>query len=878
MPNQFRLNILCKVREEAGLTQKDAALACGITSKQGRLTLAKWEQGKSIPNRTRRERMIGYLWDTLRLRNNPAKFEEVWTVLVEEWGWDEIGDREWDSFTKASRASAKEPALQTSAQAAEEAAQPTAEEAQTSVPPAHPEPPTATTAAITAPKPFQAPLPTTHFAGRQNELFDLQTRLSQGLPPRIVALVGMGGVGKSTLAAQVAHELREYFRDGVLWGYAATSNPLDILGSWATAYGYDFSGLSDLPNRAAAVRGILAEKETLLIIDDVTSLESVQHLLPNSQGCAVLLTTRSEEVASGLEAEIISINELTPTDGLQLLTNILGDARVRAEEEAAQEICALLHHLPLAVEITAQYLAPRKRRRLADMAEHLASVQNRLGLKISDRDVRTSFAVSWDGLDEEHQAAFAYMGVFQGRSFAADAIVALLKLDLFTAQDQLEMLKALSLVWEEGEDRYRQHPLLADFAQEQLEMMGESDHVYMEMARHYQAFADAHQTDYELLEPEWDNIMAGMEAAHGLEESQLVIDFAETLTGPWFTRAEYSRARQGYAWAVEEARKLQNEEVEARMLYHWGTACLEQSEYDEASEFLNQSLEIGYHLESDEIIADTQFKLASIYVENANYEKAEKLLSACKTIRDALADSIGTAAVTYWQGFIAYRYGDDESARNYCLIASQMQKQENDELGLLRTYRLLTDVSFRSKDIDHALHVGEQALAISEQLQDRGEYAASLYNLSKVYRRVGSLELAQKSAEISLVLFSQMGSKIFQALTLFELSKIKRATGDISKAINDLQQSISYIRLVQDNFSLVTALRYLGDIQKQMGDIDSALVTWNEAFDFALMQNHPEANDLKVRLQENSPPIRCEDQSGDIFPPCGPAVIHPPKS
>ena len=65
----------------------------------------------------------------------------------------------------------------------------------------------------------------------------------------------MGGIGKTTIAAGIAHSLRSNFSDGVLWGYAATSEPLDILNHWAKAFGCDFSSQNDLQNRAAAVRG-----------------------------------------------------------------------------------------------------------------------------------------------------------------------------------------------------------------------------------------------------------------------------------------------------------------------------------------------------------------------------------------------------------------------------------------------------------------------------------------------------------------------------------------------------------------------------------------------------------------------------------------------
>ena len=293
-----------------------------------------------------------------------------------------------------------------------------------------------------------------------------------------------------------------------------------------------------------ALRNVLDAKQTLLVLDDVTSVERVRPLLPGGAGCRVLLTTRNEEVAIGLGAQVVALAELSPADGVELLTRILGAARVEREGEAAQEIGDALHHLPLAVEIAAQFLAARPRRPLAQMAERLRHVHHRLDLKISDRAVRTSFGVSWEGLDAAHRALFAQLALFEGRSFTAEAIAYVAELDLWTAQERLETLKALSLVREEGAERYRQHPLLADFAREQL---GEDEASQRRLADYYLAFAQQHQADYAVLEPEWDGVMAGMEAAYGLAVWDVVMDYAEVFEEPWLARARYSDARGGYS-------------------------------------------------------------------------------------------------------------------------------------------------------------------------------------------------------------------------------------------------------------------------------------------------------------------------------------------
>jgi predicted negative regulator of RcsB-dependent stress response len=121
--------------------------------------------------------------------------------------------------------------------------------------------------------------------------------------------------------------------------------------------------------------------------------------------------------------------------------------------------------------------------------------------------------------------------------------------------------------------------------------------------------------------------------------------------------------------------------------------------------------------------------------------------------------------------------------------------------------------------------------------------------LSKVYRRTGNLEQAEKSAEDSLAQFRRMGSKLFHALALLELSKIRREQGDVASAISPLAQSIAEIRLLQDQFNLVIALCILGDLYLLLNDTNSASAVWQEALAIAHQHEHPNIRDLEQRLQ-----------------------------
>jgi len=696
------------------------------------------------------------------------------------------------------------------------------------------------------PVPFQAPPAPLHFVGRAAELAALQAHLRQPQGKRLVALVGMGGIGKTTLAEHLAHDLRSYFADGVLWAYVAGTEPLDILGGWAQAYNYDFSGLSDVENRAAAVRGVLVDKQTLLVLDDVRSLSRVRPLLVGGPRSAVLLTTRDLDVANALNAQIYLIEEMTPGDGVQLLERILGAERVAAEQDAAREICERLQNLPLAVEITAQRLHSRPRRRLADMAERLQSVQDRLDLAISDRAVRTSFMVSWESLDGALRQVFALLAVFEGRSFAAPALANLAGLDVYTAEDRLFALTALSLLTEEEEVRYRQHPLLADFAREQL---GNNDDAWRRMAVYYQHFAQEHQTDYAALQPEWENMIAGLQTAHMLQEWQLVLDYADTLTEPWFSHARYSEARAAYPLVYEAAKKLDDHRKAATCLRQWGEACIAQDDHLEAERWLLDSTHMYNEIGDELSVATAQILLGQSAVERGNYDQAEILLKESKHTCEKYKDQVGLASIIYQQGVLAYRTGNLAAAKLASEKALVIQTSINDIGKLLPTLRLLADIALEQHEYNIANDYCQRALTLCEQLQNRGELGAVYCNLAVVARLQKNFTVARSYAETGLNLLQLTGHRQFEAITYYELSRIHINTKDYELALDKGLKSLSLLREINDNFNIVYVLRHLGDVCMETSEQEQALIYWQEGLSIAEIQAHPLTEYLQKKIR-----------------------------
>ena len=813
--NAQRLTILAELRLAAGLTLSDMAHRCGLRGNQSHQSAGAWERGEMIPNDGRRRtHFLGYLWDDLGLRRDPAQFEKVWDILVEEWQWEPISDREWAGLTNRPRSKAETtpaPAL-----------------------------------TVGSPAPFHAPALVGHFVGRETTLTQLTTLLTAPSGARAVALVGMGGVGKSTLAIHAAHALREHFVDGVLWANLATAHPLQVLQVWALALGYDFSGITDLESRAAAVRGVLANRCCLMVLDDVRSAEVVRPLLPGTASCSILMTTRDHDIATVLNLQPFALGELPIAAGRQLLSEILGEARVRAEAEAAEHICRLVEGYPLALEIIAKLLVRNRWQTLAATEARLRDATSRLDqLKLKDLSVRASFAVSWDALTAELQHSFALLGLFAGNDFALPAIAAIAAQPPEIMAEQLATLVALSLLNPEATDRFRQHPLLADYAREQLQ---EPAVAAAQMAEYYLTFVRDHQSQAKLLEADFENIMTAMQATYQHQHWLIVQAFADTLAQPWLRHARYSAARHGYQWAITATQHTQDEQALALYFVRWAMVCTDQGDAAEAETHLLQALEFATRHQQPAVLADAQIHLARIYYERGEYEAAEQLITDCQTIRTTLNDQVGLAKAYHTRAILYYRQGSYTQAQQLCQAALTLQEEEEDHLGLLLSLRLLTDLAMAQKDLKQAQALGKQFIELATQFGYQSELAEAYYSMATVHRLLNELNKAWDYASAAARIFHTIGNRAFLSYVSYEQSRIKRLAGDEQAAIELGHHSLTLMTANADDYNRVYCLMHLGDLYQQSNARTTAYQYWEEAKTLALHLHHPLMTQIDERL------------------------------
>ena len=182
------------------------------------------------------------------------------------------------------------------------------------------------------------------FTGRTRE----RTQLIDVASAPVRVIDGMPGIGKTTLAVHVAHELRGDYPDAALFidlhGHSDRYPPMataDALDSLLRMLGVPGERIpAALDDRAARWRAELAGRKALLVLDNAADAAQVRPLLPGSPDCLVLITSR-RRLAALDGAQPLSLDVLPPADALALFTGMVGASARMPRRMRPPNCCAV---------------------------------------------------------------------------------------------------------------------------------------------------------------------------------------------------------------------------------------------------------------------------------------------------------------------------------------------------------------------------------------------------------------------------------------------------------------------------------------------------------------------------------------------------------
>ena len=324
---------------------------------------------------------------------------------------------------------------------------------------------------------------TTSFIGREAELAEVQEALKAH---RLVTLTGVGGVGKTRLATEVAARLADEFPDGVwVFELAAVADPATVPDAVAAVL-----GITQQPGKTVreSVAAALEGRIRLLVFDNCehvldAAADLIEAILAASATVRIVATSR--EGLGVADEQVWPVPSLDLSGGIDSAAVNLFVERAQSvaprfsmatpdEAGAVVEICRRLDGIPLAIELAASRMASMTASEVRDRLDHRFRllVGSRRGLE-RHQTLRHAVAWSYDHLDNAEKTLLERCSVFAGGFDleSACAVAGFDDADDYVVLDLLDTLVRKSLLVADRSSvrtRFSMLETIRQFAEEQL--------------------------------------------------------------------------------------------------------------------------------------------------------------------------------------------------------------------------------------------------------------------------------------------------------------------------------------------------------------------------------------------------------------------------
>jgi hypothetical protein len=331
-----------------------------------------------------------------------------------------------------------------------------------------------------APRP--APL-----VGREQLLAQVQQRLAGGETswPRVVALFGLGGAGKTSVALEYAHRHMDEY--GVVWQFAAEDQA--TLSDGFAKLGRELSGQDRFAaaDQVTHVHGILAARPDgwLLVFDNAADYAALRGVLPPAGHGHVIVTSQDPRWPAGQAVEV-------PMLDVDVAAEFLVNRTGAADRSPARDLARELGGLPLALEQAAAYMEATGlglAQYLGRIRQHRAALLARGEPLGYDKRVTTTWSLAFGRLEQSAPSSVGLLRLlaccapeavplsllFQPRPalaehFGAEVAPVLVPLleDPLAAADAIAALRRYSLVTPVGDGSVLVHRLVQAVTADQM--------------------------------------------------------------------------------------------------------------------------------------------------------------------------------------------------------------------------------------------------------------------------------------------------------------------------------------------------------------------------------------------------------------------------
>jgi predicted ATPase/DNA-binding XRE family transcriptional regulator len=616
------------------------------------------------------------------------------------------------------------------------------------------------------------PHPSTPLVGREREAEEVRDLLTRR-DVRLLTLTGIGGVGKTRLAMEVAQEVAENFPDGAAFvGLASLGDPALVVPTILRSLGVpEAQGRTPME----ALIEHLRDKGLLLVLDNL------EHLLQAAPEVAALIDACPELVVMATSRAPLRIRGEreypVPPLALPLSTRSAAEEEVlaspsgrlfveraraaspgftltRENAAAVAAICWRLAGLPLALELAAakaRFLDPVTLLSRLDRA--LSSTWAR-DLPARQRTMRATLDWSHELLSEPERALFRRLSVFSGGFTlpAAEAVGATGgEGDTEEVLDLLGTLVEQSLVVAQPgsgvqEARYGMLEPVRQYAREKLEQSGEAGGYWRRHAAFYLTLAERAAPELlglgqvewlDRLERESGNLRAAISRSLDVGEPETAARFGQALLSFWWIRGYH---REGRRWMEATLEGSLPPALRIAALQVAGPMAYMQGDYPAAEARHREALLLSREEENPVGEGYARLGMGLVHMSRSDHEAATSDIERALALFERCAEDYLASVSRVWLGMALLARGHSERAER--ILKEELawaRRVQNPSLTYVVLYNLAKSALARG-DLEAAASMLGEGIELSRLTKDRANLAHFLQMLSAVEAFRGEAE------------------------------------------------------------------------------------------------------------------------------------------
>jgi transcriptional regulator with XRE-family HTH domain/tetratricopeptide (TPR) repeat protein len=649
------------------------------------------------------------------------------------------------------------------------------------------------------------PLPsqTTPFIGRQIELAELTSRLSDP-DCRLLTLVGPGGIGKTRLALQVGERLQAEYRDRACFTtLAGIDSPDDIPAAITTSLGLIQFGMNGSKEQLIS---FLQNKELLLLLDNYEHLlpETLQH----APGVKLLVTSRQRlnlisewlYLIEGLSVPVNGLNDLETYSSAALF---VGTARRlkpdfaldESNKSAVVQILQQVEGMPLAIELAAAWIPVMEPEGIAEgIARGLDILEADLGdLPERQRSIQAVFDGSWNLLSEQEQQAVQQLAVFRG-GFSQMAAETAFGVSI------RQILELVNKCWlrQESNGRFGLHELIRQYAEQRA----------LVKPGLWFSIRESHSLTFcNLLKSHQDEWFSQKEKAFVAE-----ID------------ADFQNIEAAWSWAIENCRADYIERaIESLCIFLDRSGRIKKGKAvaKAAVDCLAGSSPVRFNQpEATLTLARAMYWLTDF---SENREEKNRLTEEANLLLDQLeqsgCDTQAVRARFLWAKAVLCYRENPQLSLDLISQAAQLFRAVGEKTREVMVYGSMVNLFMIFGYIDQAAEIAYKSLSISKELGNQWLLGGSYEYVGDVCRQRGDLEQAERYHHMSVIDEQEMG---FQTANDNNLTETLILAGKFNEAIQRAEAQLISVEMIESSafrasvasLQLARALMHSGEFSR----------------------------------------------------------------